>query len=47
MLVDSHCHLDYPDFAAEGLAEIVSRARSAGIGHFLTICTEISKFPQV
>jgi TatD DNase family protein len=47
MLVDSHCHLDYPDFAAEGLAEIVSRAKSAGIGHFLTICTEISKFPQV
>lgn len=47
MLVDSHCHLDYPDFAEEGLAEIVGRAQSAGIGHFLTICTEISKFPQV
>lgn len=47
MLVDSHCHLDYPDFAAEGVAEIVNRAKSAGVGHFLTICTEISKFPQV
>lgn len=47
MLVDSHCHLDYPDFADEGLPEIVGRAKSAGIGHFLTICTEISKFPQV
>jgi len=47
MLVDSHCHLDYEDFAAEGVAEIVNRAKSAGIGHFLTICTEISKFPQV
>jgi TatD DNase family protein len=47
MLVDSHCHLDYPDFAEEGLPEIVSRAKLAGIGHMLTICTEIAKFPQV
>lgn len=47
MLVDSHCHLDYPDFAQEGVKEIVSRAQSAGVGHFLTICTEIAKFPQV
>ncbi len=47
MLVDSHCHLDYPDFAEEGVAEIISRAKSAGVGHFLTICTEIAKFPQI
>ena len=47
MLVDSHCHLDYPDFAAEGVEEVVARAQAAGVGHFLTICTEISKFPGV
>ena len=47
MLVDSHCHLDYEDFAVEGVKEIVARATSAGVGHFLTICTEIAKFPQV
>jgi len=47
MLVDSHCHLDYPDFATDGLAEVVNRARAAGVGHFLTICTEIAKFPQI
>ncbi len=47
MLVDSHCHLDYEDFATEGVGEIVKRAQSAGVGHFLTICTEISKFPQI
>lgn len=47
MLVDSHCHLDYEDFAEEGVEEIVARAQSAGVGHFLTICTEIAKFPQV
>ena len=47
MLVDSHCHLDYPDFATEGVEEIVKRAQAAGVGHFLTICTEIAKFPGV
>jgi TatD DNase family protein len=47
MLVDSHCHLDYPDFATEGLAEIVGRARSAGVGHFLTISTHLSRFDRI
>jgi TatD DNase family protein len=47
MLVDSHCHLDYPDFAAEGVENVVARAKAAGVGHFLTICTEIAKFPGV
>lgn len=47
LLVDSHCHLDYPDFAEEGVETIVARARAAGVGRFLTICTEIAKFPQV
>ncbi len=46
MLVDSHCHLDFPDFAA-GLADTVVRARSAGVGHMLTICTLVRKFPEV
>lgn len=47
MLVDSHCHLDYDDFATEGLTEIVGRARSAGVGHFLTISTHLSRFERV
>lgn len=46
-LVDSHCHLDYPDFSDEGVEAIVSRARAAGVGYFLTICTQISGFPRV
>jgi TatD DNase family protein len=46
MLVDSHCHLDFPDFAAE-TGDIVARARGAGIGHMLTICTRVRKFPEV
>jgi TatD DNase family protein len=43
MLVDSHCHLDYPDFADE-LDAIVGRAREAGIGRMVTISTRVAKF---
>jgi len=42
MLVDSHCHLDFPDFA-EDLDDIVARAREAGIGRMVTICTRPSE----
>ena len=46
MLVDSHCHLDY--LAAEGdLDEVVGRARRAGVGRMVTICTKLSEFAQV
>src|SRR6202020_928685 len=38
MLVDSHCHLDFPDFA-DDLDGIVTRAASAGIGRIVTIST--------
>ena len=34
MLVDSHCHLDFPDFANE-LDAVVARARAAGIGRMV------------
>ena len=46
MLVDSHCHLDFPDFAEE-LDDVVQRARDAGIGRMVTICTRVRKFQQV
>jgi TatD DNase family protein len=36
MLVDQHCHLDVPDFAAD-LDGVVSRARAAGVGLILSI----------
>ncbi len=38
MFVDSHCHLDFPDFGPE-LDAVVRRAREAGIGTMLTIGT--------
>lgn len=46
MLVDSHCHLDFPDFAGE-LDDVVARAREAGVGRMVTICTRIRRFAQV
>jgi TatD DNase family protein len=42
MLVDSHCHLDFPDFAGE-LDGIVARAEAAGIGRIVTISTRVRK----
>ena len=46
MLVDSHCHLDFPDFAEER-AEVVRRALDAGIGRMVTISTRVKRFAQV
>ncbi len=38
MLVDSHCHLDFPDFEGE-VEALVERAGEAGVGCMVTICT--------
>jgi len=46
MLVDSHCHLDFADFAAEREA-VIARARAAGVDTLLTIGTRLDEFAQV
>lgn len=46
MLIDSHCHLDFPDFADQ-LDAVVARARARGVQRMITICTRVEKFDQV
>jgi TatD DNase family protein len=42
MLVDSHCHLDFPDFG-DDLDGIVARAATAGVGRMVTISTRVRR----
>ncbi len=46
MLIDTHCHLDFPDFAPERDA-VVARARAAGLRRMITISTQVKKFPAI
>jgi TatD DNase family protein len=46
MLIDSHCHLDFEAFGPD-LDAVVDRARRAGVGGFVTICTRLTAFEQV
>ncbi|MEX1234067.1 MAG: TatD family hydrolase [Roseovarius sp.] len=45
-ITDSHCHLDFPDFADE-LPQVVDRAVAAGVTRMVTICTRLRNEPQV
>ena len=45
-LVDSHCHLDFPDLAAE-LDDVVARAHAAGVVKMVTISTRVKRFDQI
>ena len=46
MLIDSHCHLDFPDFA-DDLEGIVARAAEAGIGRMVTISTRVRRLGEL
>ena len=46
MLVDSHCHLEYPALAAD-IDAVMDRARAAGVGLCVSISTKLKTFPRV
>ncbi len=45
-LVDSHCHLDFPDFNGE-IPALLARAQAAGVARMVTICTRLRQEPAV
>ena len=45
MLIDSHCHLNYPEFS--DMAAVIARAKAAGVGLMQTISTKRSDFAAV
>ncbi|HVZ00852.1 MAG TPA: TatD family hydrolase [Dongiaceae bacterium] len=45
-LVDSHCHLDFPDFAGQ-VPAVLERAAAADVAHLVTICTKVTQFDKV
>jgi TatD DNase family protein len=45
-IVDSHCHLDFPDFEGE-VDQIIARAHAAGVSRMVTICTRMENEPKV
>jgi TatD DNase family protein len=46
MLTDSHCHLDFAEFAPE-LDAVVARARAAGVGRIITIATRVARHAEL
>ena len=44
-IVDSHCHLDFPDFEGE-LDAVITRAHEAGVTRMVTICTRLRLEPK-
>jgi len=46
MLVDSHCHLDFPELRGD-LPALIERMAANGVTHALTISTTLAGFPAV
>ena len=46
MIVDSHCHLDYPHLYDQ-LDDVVKRAQTSQVKYLLTICTTLESFEKI
>jgi TatD DNase family protein len=45
-LVDSHCHLDFPELAGD-LDAVLRDMQAHGVSHALCVCVTLEDFPQV
>jgi len=46
MLIDSHCHLDFPELAADR-AGVLARAKANGVERMVTISTRVRRFDEI
>ena len=46
MIVDSHCHLDFPELAADR-AGVIARAKANGVERMVTISTRVKRFDEI
>lgn len=46
MFIDSHCHLDFPEFQAR-LPEVLSNMKTAKVSHALCVSVDLPDFPNV
>lgn len=46
MFVDSHCHIDFPDFS-EGTQALLDHMNAAGVGHALCVSVNLENYPRV
>ncbi|MCO5107589.1 MAG: TatD family hydrolase [Burkholderiaceae bacterium] len=46
MLVDSHCHLDFPELSGR-LDEVLAAMSSHDVGHALCVCVTLTEFDRV
>ncbi len=46
MLVDSHCHVDFPELG-DSLFDVLERAEAAGVSHLLCVCVNLADYPNM
>lgn len=46
MIIDSHCHLDFPEFRND-IKQVIDESKAKGVGKLLTISTRFSKFYDI
>ena len=46
MFIDSHCHIDFPDFS-EGVPSLLERMQAAGVSHALCVSVALETLPRI